>query len=668
VGVGAAAATGLAEEHVDEKDTDGEVDGPQDVEDDRRDDDVALPGTTTISTGAGAPGGIEQEHEPDRAIATHDYAEREDDNDAAMASISAGTAAAAARRTGEDRRSRGDLEGFSSSYEPHPVDQSNIAVERDTTESAAEPIASPREDQQTETDLSDDEPKSSNKGKAVAATAGIAALGGIIAAGALGAERRRKQQEEDEAGGVEQTHDDVSSLSSSDDDEERPGLYPVASAEHTGQYTFAAPSTGLTTRPDLERHISTIQDSSSEADADDESDELSDSDDDQFIGREAPTSHLEEPVAEPVYVDRAVTRELESEELRPRTYEDTSEDEQKPITPLTPAPTRVMKDPDQQQQSGPLSEAPLNDNGNIVIVRQGAELNHPILVTEEAPASQVQQEPEKRTSTEAMAPTEPEAPQEVAVVRQSAELDHPLLAPIPVAPQSGPSDEERGKQKESKGIRGFFSKLRNKSKADNKLHKEQRGSGSQRTPSAGEQPAPAPAPVKEEDKTITPVTTTTAGLAADGKATDGADPSTSQQPESQPHVGTDGPIGDPTHISGIAGNPRAESPSSFRRGENELRDLDDVSSSGADEDDYARGRGRGGRLRKKLGLAKGRDRDDTETEKPALAKIDTTKTETSEEQFEEARDHFDEGLAPPPAFTGQKSESPSRITKFQEQL
>ncbi|KAK3065913.1 Eisosome assembly protein, partial [Teratosphaeriaceae sp. CCFEE 6253] len=127
------------------------------------------------------------------------------------------------------------------------------------------------------------------------------------------------------------------------------------------------------------------------------------------------------------------------------------------------------------------------------------------------------------------------------------------------------------------------------------------------------------------------------------------------------HIGTDGPIGDSTHISGVGGEPRAVSPSSFRRRSRELDDLSSVSSSGAEEEDLARGREARGAgagklsLMQKLGLtSKGKARETEEDE---------------DEQFEEARDHFDEALAPPPAFAGQaKSASPVRGTRFKEDV
>ena len=46
--------------------------------------------------------------------------------------------------------------------------------------------------------------------------------------------------------------------------------------------------------------------------------------------------------------------------------------------------------------------------------------------------------------------------------------------------------------------------------------------------------------------------------------------------------------------------------------------------------------------------------------KPAKANDD--------EEFQEARDNFDEGLAPPPTFPAEKSSSPARETKFTEAI
>ena len=446
-------------------------------------------------------------------------------------------------------------------------------------------------------DDSDDE-QPSNFGKGIAATVGIAALGGMFAAGAAGAARRRRQEEEEQL-------DAVSSLNSTDDDEPlRPELQTVASAEHTGAYTFAGPAAGLAARPDLERHISTIQDSSSD-EADDESDELADSDgEDVDRARDIVVHPVDQTQTQPIMVDRS-----EETPARDRSY----------VASPTPAPqadempvareesTRIIESRGNPGASDPvLSEISRDESGNLIL-----------------------------------AFTEPAPPPQLAQVEEHAPAPAPTVKTGPSAVQE---QEKSPQDKESKGLRGFFSKLKNKSKADNKLQKEPPASeGRPKATTAAAVPAPGAAAPKEDD-IITPVTTTSAGR------------------EAEQHIGTDGPIGDPHHISGIGGDPRAVSPSSFKRSDLGERDLDDVSSSGADEGDYARGRA--GRLAKKLGLSKGTtSREDNE------AGLEPSTSNGDDEQFEEARDTFDESLAPPPAFAGQaKSESPNRTTRFQEQL
>ncbi|KAK4500176.1 hypothetical protein PRZ48_008362 [Zasmidium cellare] len=206
--------------------------------------------------------------------------------------------------------------------------------------------------------------------------------------------------------------------------------------------------------------------------------------------------------------------------------------------------------------------------------------------------------------------------------------------------------------RESKGFRGFFKKLRNRdSKSENKI--------------------PDALSPTESNKSV-PYESTKAGSApaTDTITTNGAKPElppVETGPKlDEEHVGTDGIIGSKDQVSGIAGNPAPESPSSFRRGETALNDPDDVSSSGADEDDVARGRGTG-RISRKLGF--GRDKGKGKASLDVADSSDRQNSNTEDEQFEEARDHFDETLAPPPAFAGQaKSESPVRGTKFQEEL
>jgi len=106
-----------------------------------------------------------------------------------------------------------------------------------------------------------------------------------------------------------------------------------------------------------------------------------------------------------------------------------------------------------------------------------------------------------------------------------------------------------------------------------------------------------------------------------------------------------------------------DSPSSFARGEGGLKDLDDASSSGLEEEDLGRGRV-GGRLAGTF-MSLGKTSGTPLTGGKGLEKQRTN----DDDQFEEARDHFDESLAPPPAFAGQaKSESPVRGTRFREEV
>lgn len=60
----------------------------------------------------------------------------------------------------------------------------------------------------------------------------------------------------------------------------------------------------------------------------------------------------------------------------------------------------------------------------------------------------------------------------------------------------------------------------------------------------------------------------------------------------------------------------------------------------------------------RVGRSKTRDSD--------VSALSTTGGET--EEFQEARDEFDEDLAPPPTFVAGKSSSPARETKFVEAI
>ncbi|KAK6403028.1 Eisosome assembly protein, partial [Oleoguttula sp. CCFEE 5521] len=94
------------------------------------------------------------------------------------------------------------------------------------------------------------------------------------------------------------------------------------------------------------------------------------------------------------------------------------------------------------------------------------------------------------------------------------------------------------------------------------------------------------------------------------------------------------------------------SPSSFRRHRGDS-DVSSLSSSGLDESDIEAGRT--GRVARALKVGGGKDKEPVSAATGVVGtasgveKVESNKTE----QFEEARDHFDEGLAPAPAFAGQ---------------
>ncbi|UJO16133.1 uncharacterized protein CLAFUR5_04811 [Fulvia fulva] len=214
----------------------------------------------------------------------------------------------------------------------------------------------------------------------------------------------------------------------------------------------------------------------------------------------------------------------------------------------------------------------------------------------------------------------------------------------------GESKTTTKSEKEGKGFRGFFNKLRNKeSKGENKypdFKSPERGESSKNVSYDS---------TKAGDKPIT--TGTTSGVPAAGAIGTGAEgASATKTADAAPTLGNVDT--GPTFSSGA----EPDSPSSYQRGGAGLADLDDE-SSGAEEEDVTRGRAGRSKAGKKMGFGSSR----TSGAKDTTA--DRQNSSTEDETFEEARDHFDESLAPPPAFAGQaKSESPSRGTRFQEQL
>jgi hypothetical protein len=229
-----------------------------------------------------------------------------------------------------------------------------------------------------------------------------------------------------------------------------------------------------------------------------------------------------------------------------------------------------------------------------------------------------------------------DAPRTLAETPVDTPVDAPAAAPVdPVRESTASSrpDVEQEKAKETKRSRGFFSRFRNR----NSKAERQPGSfsGTSGKPTAG--------------------TTAAAGTTTAAPAAAAATPS----------------------------DARAASPSSFTRRRHSSSDdgvatprksslsLSDVSSlsSGLDEDDFQEGRtGRMARAEKKKTAGVDADGVDGLTTTTNTGK-GVRSDEDESDQFEEARDHFDEGLAPRPSFGGQaKSASPARETKFKEEV
>ncbi|KAM0701103.1 hypothetical protein Q7P35_011464 [Cladosporium inversicolor] len=228
----------------------------------------------------------------------------------------------------------------------------------------------------------------------------------------------------------------------------------------------------------------------------------------------------------------------------------------------------------------------------------------------------------------------PRALAEVPVDAPTATTAAELVEPVRESTASSRPDVEKEKAQETKSSRGFFSRFRNRhSKAD-----RQPGSFS-----------------GTSGKPTTAAATTTAAVPATAAVASSTDA-------------------------------RAASPSSFTRRRHSSSDdgvatprksslsLSDVSSlsSGLDEDDFQEGRtGRMARAenkKKTTGVA-GVDADGVHGLATTGKGKGVRSDDDESDQFEEARDHFDEGLAPRPSFAGQaKSSSPARETRFKEEV
>ena len=456
-------------------------------------------------------------------------------------------------------------------------------------------------------------------------SAGVAALGPVVAAGAVENDKGKRESGEREA---EDQKADVSSLSTDDElyNDSDAELEGVASTEHTGAYNFASPSPGVEKKPDLMRHISTIQDSS---DSEPPTPGVTDTDDEN-VGRLEPRptmieqpreQHNAEKQEEPTQKDTTLVTETVPSSVPEDKEGAEAETPVSPVSPLAP------------EEEAEIQEA------KVVVVNKEASHETPQIVND--PATTTSKEEEGAPA--------------------------PVVAPGPSKEERAKSPSKDEKDKDKKGIRGFFRKIRNKSKSEDKPGKTEGSSASEKSFQGG-------AKYTGKEDAITPVASASTGNGSQHVGIDGpigdpehvsgedgdphaTDPSTSksidntaQEPTAE-HMGTDGPIGDDRRVSGMEGEPGAASPSSFKRHDEDINDPDDVSSSGAEEEDLTRGRGGRG-----VTSDKGKER------------ADITST-GEEEQSEEARDQFDESLAPPPAFAGQaKSESPVRETRFQEQF
>ncbi|KAM3414797.1 hypothetical protein BST61_g9946 [Cercospora zeina] len=259
------------------------------------------------------------------------------------------------------------------------------------------------------------------------------------------------------------------------------------------------------------------------------------------------------------------------------------------------------------------------------------------------------------------------------------------------ASSSAKPGDKHEHEKEGKGVRGFFSKLRNKSRSEKSPGAFTAGPASTYDDSKYDNKAVAYESTKAGEKP-------TGGATNNGTYNKAATDAAVQQTIAEQKTTTATSIppidtGDDFNSSTVTTDDTTveatkvrdpnepDSPSSFTRGDAKATDLDDVSSSGADEEDIRRGRNKRS-FAKKLGFGRNRDAHvkDGKLHKPPPGEEPTKKSSTEagrlskstdddNDNFEEARDHFDESLAPPPAFAGQaKSQSPVRETKFKEDV
>ncbi|KAI6909362.1 hypothetical protein KC318_g2290 [Hortaea werneckii] len=270
-------------------------------------------------------------------------------------------------------------------------------------------------------------------------------------------------------------------------------------------------------------------------------------------------------------------------------------------------------------------------------------------------------------------------------------------------------NENAGNEKEKKGLRGFFKKLRHReSKSENEIRPKSSEAPKKSTPevkpaAAEAKPVSTEAP-KETSSEAKPATEEPAQKTSDAQQTSDAKPDSSEAAEKEPTkngsvssevAGTSAagagvgaaaaeqgkgstdtelpastqPSGSEPKVSPLNSDDN-RSESSFRRHEGDLRDVDDVSSSGAEEEDLTRGRGGSGSGARVLATGEKSEAAGKKSEEGNAPKVslDRADGEDDDDQFYESTDHFDSSTLAPPTFTASKSESPSRATKFKEDV
>ena len=392
---------------------------------------------------------------------------------------------------------------------------------------------------------------------------------------------------------------------------------------------------GSDMKPDLERHISRIP----EYDNDDE-----DEDEDLYAGK-AEENQREEILRE----ERLRQERLQEEQPREEKLQEDQAQE-------------VAQSSDDKDDLGLLGLTPKRSGNELSAPREPSPAREPV-----QPPVPANEEAEKTLSSQpeasAINTAEPVSP--VVVQRAESRELHAGKTTSPGVSTAATEylgqtkhDQEEETGQDSKGFRGLFSRMKHRqskpeNKADSKVVTSESTTTSQISKvvdpkrniviSSAHEDTSATADEKQVVSPVSPISPIDTGASATRDETD-------------------------------ADAVEPVSPSSFKRHEVEAEDPDDASSSGADEEDIKRGR-RGGRLARKLGFGKGK-RNVLHKDPPASVVQETEPrhseaiSTTEDEQFEEAQDHFDENtLAPPPKVSSEeKTESPARSTRFQEEL